>query len=156
MMRGKSQLNKRRRMPVVGVVMTSFPYFVEADDNANRMESMMDEHGIRHLPVQETGKVVGIVSERDLHHRIKRDAPSAEKDTILARHVMVKDPYVVSFRTPLSEVVLEMARRRIGSVIVQRQGRLAGILSAMDVCRILGEYLESIFPTGRRGGGAAA
>jgi hypothetical protein len=29
-------------------------------------------------------------------------------------------------------------------------------LSAMDVCRILGEYLESIFPTGRRGGGAAA
>jgi acetoin utilization protein AcuB len=156
MMRGKSQLNKRRRMPVVGVVMTSFPYFVEADDNANRMESMMDEHGIRHLPVQENGKVVGIVSERDLHHRIKRDAPSAEKDTILARHVMVKDPYVVSFRTPLSEVVLEMARRRIGSVIVQRQGRLAGILSAMDVCRILGEYLESIFPTGRRGGGAAA
>lgn len=155
-MRGKSQLNKRRRMPVVGVVMTSFPYFVEADDNANRMESMMDEHGIRHLPVQENGKVVGIVSERDLHHRIKRDAPSAEKDTILARHVMVKDPYVVSFRTPLSEVVLEMARRRIGSVIVQRQGRLAGILSAMDVCRILGEYLESIFPTGRRGGGAAA
>jgi len=156
MMRGKSQLNKRRRMPVVGVVMTSFPYFVETDDNANRMESMMDEHGIRHLPVQENGKVVGIVSERDLHHRIKRDAPSAEKDTILARHVMVKDPYVVSFRAPLSEVVLEMARRRIGSVIVQRQGRLAGILSAMDVCRILGEYLESIFPTGRRGGGAAA
>ena len=155
-MRGKSQLNKRRKMPVVGVVMTSFPYFVEADDNANRMESMMDEHGIRHLPVQENGKVVGIVSERDLHHRIKRDAPSAEKDTILARHVMVKDPYVVSFRATLSEVVLEMARRRIGSVIIQRQGRLAGILSAMDVCRILGEYLESMFPTGRRGGGAAA
>jgi acetoin utilization protein AcuB len=136
--------------------MTSFPYFVEADDDASRMESMMDEHGIRHLPVQENGKIVGIVSERDLYHRMKRSAPSAEKKTILARHVMVSDPYIVSFRAPLSEVVLEMARRRIGSVIVQRQGKLAGILSAMDVCRILGEYLEAMFPGGRRGGGAAA
>ncbi len=136
--------------------MTSFPYFVDATDNANQMESMMDEHGIRHLPVQEDGRVVGIVSERDLHHYVKRDTPAAEKETIQARHVMVSDPYVVSFRAPLNEVVFEMARRRIGSVIVQRQGKLAGILSAIDVCRILGEYLESTFPTGRRGGGAAA
>ena len=44
----------------------------------------------------------------------------------------------------------------IGSVIVQRQGKLAGILSAIDVCRILGEYLESMFPNGRRGGDSAA
>jgi len=155
-MRGTSQLKKLRRLPVVGLVMTSFPYFIEVDDDANRMESMMDEHGIRHLPVQENGKVVGIISERDLHHRVKREAPSAEKNTILARHIMVADPYIVSFRAPLSEVVLEMARRRIGSVIVQRQGKLAGILSAIDVCRILGEYLESMFPTGRRGGGGGA
>ena len=105
-MRGQFPLNKRRRMPVVGLVMTSFPYFIEVDDDTNRMESMMDEHGIRHLPVQENGKVVGIVSERDLHHRVKRDAPAAEKNTILARHIMVADPYIVSFRTPLSEVVL--------------------------------------------------
>jgi len=49
-----------------------------------------------------------------------------------------------------------MAKRRIGSVIVQRQGKLAGILSAIDVCRILGEYLESMFPDGRRGGDSAA
>jgi len=147
---------KNTKMPVVGAVMTSFPYFVEADDTASKLERMMDEHGIRHLPVQNKGKVVGIVSERDLHHYIKREAPAAEKDTIRARHIMVPNPYVASFRTPLNEVVLEMAKRRIGSVIVQRQGKLAGILSAMDVCRILGEYLESMFPTGRRGGNTAA
>jgi CBS domain-containing protein len=53
-------------------------------------------------------------------------------------------------------VVFEMAKRRIGSVIVQRQGKLAGILSAIDVCRILGEYLDAIFPRGSRGGNSAA
>lgn len=143
-------------MPIVGAVMTSFPYFVESDATAATLESMMEQHSIRHLPVQENGKVVGIVSERDLHHRVKRDAPKAEKDRIHARQIMVPDPYIVPFRTPLHEVVFEMAKRRIGSVLVQRQGKLAGILSAMDVCRIFGEYLESMFPDGRRGGGDTA
>jgi acetoin utilization protein AcuB len=148
-------MKKSVKMPVVGAVMTSFPYFVEPGDTARKLERMMDEHGIRHLPVQNKGKVVGIVSERDLHHYIKRAAPEAEKETIQARHIMISDPYIVPFRAPLNEVVLEMAKRRIGSVIVQRQGKLAGILSAIDVCRILGEYLESMFP-GRRGGSTAA
>ncbi|HEY7715822.1 MAG TPA: CBS domain-containing protein [Candidatus Binatia bacterium] len=149
-------LKKRRRMPIVGAVMTSFPYFVETDETAAAMESLMDEHGIRHLPVQENGKVVGIVSERDLHHYVKRDAPKSEKDKVLARDIMVAEPYIAPFRTPLNEVVFEMAKRRIGSVIIQRHGKLAGILSAIDVCRILGEYLESMFPSGSRGGNTAA
>lgn len=141
-----AKIVKKRKMPIVGTVMTSFPYFVEAHDTAARMERMMDQHGIRHLPVQHKGKVVGIVSERDLHHYIKRSTPQEEKDKIRARDIMVSDPYVVPFRTPLNEVVFEMAKRRIGSVIVQRHGKLAGILSAIDVCRILGEYLDSLYP----------
>ena len=149
-------IKKTVKMPVVGSVMTSFPYFVEVDDTANKIERMMDEHAIRHLPVQDRGKVIGIVSERDLHHYVKRDVPEAEKETIQARHIMIPDPYIVSFRAPLNEVVREMAQRRIGSVIVQRHGKLAGILSANDVCRILGEYLESMFPGGHRGGDTAA
>jgi acetoin utilization protein AcuB len=143
-------------MPIVGAVMTSFPYFVEADDTATRMEQLMDQHGIRHLPVQEKGKVVGIISERDLHHYVKRSSSAEEKNRVFARDIMVPEPYIVPFRAPLNDVVFEMAKRRIGSVIVQRQGKLAGILSAIDVCRILGEYLESLFPTGRRGGDTAA
>ena len=51
---------KHKKMPIVGAVMTSFPYFVEVDDTAAKMERMMDEHSIRHLPVQEKGEVIGI------------------------------------------------------------------------------------------------
>jgi len=147
---------KQQKMPVVGAVMTSFPYSVEADDTATKMERMMEQHNIRHLPVQQNGKVIGIVSERDLHHRVSRSSPEAEKDKIRACDIMVPEPYIVPFRAPLNEVVFEMSKRRIGSVIVQRQGKLAGILSAIDVCRILGEYLDTFFPTGRRGGDTAA
>jgi acetoin utilization protein AcuB len=142
-------IKKRIKMPIVGSVMTSFPYFVEADETVTKVEQIMNQHAIRHLPVQHKGKVVGIVSERDLHHYVRRSMPQEEKDGIRARDIMISDPYVVPFRAPLSDVVFEMARRRIGSVIVQRHGKLAGILSSIDVCRILGEYLENLYPRPR-------
>ena len=134
-----------KKMPVVGAGMTSFPYFVEADDPVSKLEKLMDDHAIRHLPVQEKGKLVGIVSERDLHHLVNRRAATELKLKFQARDVMVADPYVAPFNTPLNEVLSELVLRHIGSVIVLRRGKLAGILSAIDVCRIFAEYLEEQF-----------
>ena len=137
-----------KKMPSVGAVMTSFPYFVEIEERVARIEAMMEEHGIRHLPVQENGRVVGVVSQRDLLRRINRGEQAVEKAQLCARDVMVGDPYLVSFKTPLNEVMAQMALRHIGSAIVLRRGKLAGILSAVDVCRIFAEYLEALFPEG--------
>ncbi len=143
-----------KKMPKVGLVMTSFPYFVEADDTAAKIERMMSDHDIRHLPVQDKGEIVGMISERDLHHFVKPDASQEEKARVTARDLMVGDPYVVAFNTPLNEVVSGMANRHIGSAIVVRRGKLAGVLTAIDVCRLLAEYLEAIFP-GNQAGEAA-
>ncbi len=134
--------------------MTSFPYFARTQDSALELEKIMDQRGIRHLPIQEDGKLVGIVSERDLHHIVKRSAHAEEKERLRARDIMVTQPYVVAFNTPLSEVMAQMARRRIGAAIVTRRGKLAGILSTMDVCRLFAEYLEAEF--GSDGGDDAA
>jgi acetoin utilization protein AcuB len=125
--------------------MTPFPYFVDADDGVTEVERLMDEHEIRHIPVQHEGQVVGIVSQRDLYHAADRLLPNTDKARIRARDIMVDEPYVVAFDTPLSEVALEMAKRRIGSTIVLHHEKLAGILSATDICRILGEILEYEF-----------
>jgi acetoin utilization protein AcuB len=135
-----------KKMPKVGLVMTSFPHFVGANDTAAKIEKMMDDYDIRHMPVQEKGRVVGLVSERDLHHFVKRGLPLEEKSAIKASDIMVGDPYVVEFNTPLNEVVAAMASRHIGSAIVMRRGKLAGVLTAVDVCRILAEYLDALFP----------
>jgi acetoin utilization protein AcuB len=143
-----------KKIPSVGAVMTSFPYFVESDDALGKLEKLMDERGIRHLPVQEKGKIVGIVSERDLHHRLPRSVAPEEKSRLRARDIMVVDPYVVPFKTPLNQVVMQMAKRHIGSAIVTRRGKLAGILSAVDVCRIFAEYLD--YQCGVVGGSDAA
>jgi acetoin utilization protein AcuB len=144
-------MKKYKKMPSVGSVMTPFPYFVDADASVLDVEQLMREHRIRHVPVEENGNVVGIVSERDLRHLANATSPPADKARISARDVMTADPYVVPFDTPLNTVAAEMAKRRIGSAIIVHHQKLAGILSVTDVCRILAEILTAEFSRSSRG-----
>ena len=125
--------------------MTPFPYFVEADDTIFEIERLMREHQIRHVPVQMNGQVAGVVSERDMRYFANRSSSDTVKRQVRAREVMSEAPYLVAFDAPLNEVTAEMARRHIGSAIVVHHGKLAGILSSTDVCRILAEILETEF-----------
>lgn len=141
-------LRDYRHMPPVSAAMTPFPYHVQAEDPITEVERLMDEHGIRHVPVQDGGHVIGIISERDLQHLVNPALPRRDHQRIRARDILIPDPYVVEMTTPLDEVVAEMARRQIGSAIVVRHERLAGILSATDVCRVLAAILRHRFPGG--------
>lgn len=144
-------MKKYKKMPHVGSVMTPFPYFVETADEIAKVKRLIDKHNIHHIPVQEDGRVVGVViSEPTLEQLIDRVLPNTDKARIRARDIMVDEPYIVSFDTPLNEVALEMAQRRSGYAIVLHHEKLAGILSATDICRILAEILEAEFlqPTG--------
>jgi acetoin utilization protein AcuB len=138
-------MKKYKKIPQVGSVMTPFPHFADADDGIAEVERLMDQHHVRHVPVQQDGRVVGIVSQRDLRRLIDRFLPITDKARIRARDIMINDPYVVAFDTPLHEVALEMAKRHIGSAIVLHHRKLAGILSATDICRIVAEIFESEF-----------
>jgi CBS domain-containing protein len=125
--------------------MTPFPYFVDTDNEVGEVERLMGKHHIHHIPVQQNGRVVGIVSERDLYHLGDGFLPITDRARIRARDIMADDPYIVAFDTPLNEVALEMAKRHTGSAIVLHHEKLAGILSATDICRILAEIFESEF-----------
>jgi acetoin utilization protein AcuB len=137
-------VKKYKKIPYVGSVMTPFPYFADTDDEIAEVERLMDAHHVAHIPVQQDGRVVGIVSERDLHHFIDRFLPNSDKAHIRARDIML-EPYIVTFETPLNTVAVEMAKRHIGSAIVLHHEKLAGILSTTDLCRILVEIFESEF-----------
>jgi acetoin utilization protein AcuB len=138
-------MKKYKKIPPVGSVMTPFPYSVDTDDTVAEVERLMNEHRIRHIPVQQDGRVVGIISQRDLYRLLERFLPNAKKAHIRARDIMIDEPYIVAFDAPLNEVALEMAKRHIGSVIVLHHQKLGGILSATDICRLLAEIFESEF-----------
>ena len=109
---------------------------------------MMAKHNIGALLVMTGDEIKGIVSERDLYRLGDRFLQNTDKARLRARDIMRDDPYVVGFDTPLNKVALEMAKRRIGSAIILHHEKLAGILSATDICRLLAEILESEFSPG--------
>ena len=53
---------RNARPPQVGAAMTPFPHFVKGDDTIDEVERLMRQHQIRHVPVQDEGRVVGIIS----------------------------------------------------------------------------------------------
>jgi CBS domain-containing membrane protein len=54
------------RIPSVFSAMTPFPHTVEVDESLLRARVLMVEHHVRHLPVQDRGTLVGILTDRDL------------------------------------------------------------------------------------------
>lgn len=145
-------LAQHRHMPPVSTLMTPFPYFVHPDDPIERVQELMREHDIRHVPVKQDDRVVGLISEGDLRWLTRAQAGAEGRD-VRVRDVQGPPPYAVDLSAPLGPVLLEMARRHVGSAIVLRSGRLAGIVTETDVCRALGIVLERRFGPG---GGQAA
>jgi len=136
------------RMPSVGAAMTPFPFAVGPDASVLEVEGLMKAHHIRHVPVQDEGRVLGVVSERDLHHLVHAALPDADKSRLRIRHLLRPDPYVIEMTAPLDQVAEEMAERHLGSAVVLRHGKLAGIFSTVDACRLLAEFLRDRFPEG--------
>ncbi len=130
-----------RRMPSVQTAMTPFPYSVAPHEDTRTALALMQEHGIRHLPVVSEGQIVGLLSERDVltMYRLCAQTPKPVGE------VCSKPAYIVDHRERLDNVVLGMAERGIGSAVVEKQGHLAGILTHSDVCRALARTLREIF-----------
>ncbi len=126
-----------RRPPRLASAMTPFPYAIDAAASAGDARAMMAEHAIHHLPVTASGAIAGIVTDRDL------DGADGQAP-VHALHT--PHPYVVDLATPLEAVLRTMAERHLGSVIVTREGRLAGVLTWVDVCRAFAEHLARQFP----------
>jgi CBS domain-containing protein len=134
-----------RHMPTVKVAMTTFPYSIDIDATLADAWAMMLEHDVRHLPVTENDALVGILTERDLR-LVLHPGSAATAGTV--RLACTMDPFVVNDDTRLDVVAREMAERQIGSVLIERHGKLVGILTTTDVCRLLVGLLEARFPDG--------
>ncbi|MEW6270451.1 MAG: CBS domain-containing protein [Thermodesulfobacteriota bacterium] len=68
----------------------------------------------------------------------------------MVRNAYEEGPYVVEDDEPLDVVAREMADRQIGSALVTRHGKLVGIITTTDVCRLLADVLAAHFPGGAR------
>lgn len=125
----------RFRMPVEEFTSPN-PITASESSSIEELRQMMDTNGIRHIPIVDHEKVVGIISDRDL--RVVAGLKLADKKMIKASDLMVRDPLTVSSEMPLDEVAFEMSSRKVGSVIVNDENdELLGIFTVTDALNAL-------------------
>jgi acetoin utilization protein AcuB len=134
-----------KQMPQIQKFMTTMPHTIGKDIPLDTALNMMREHRIRHLPVQEGGKLIGVLTDRDL----KLATSFADAKGLKVEEVMTPDPFTAAPDAPLDQVVLEMAEHKYGcAIILQGNGKVVGIFTAVDGLRVLGETLGSFFKHG--------
>ena len=128
-------------------LMTKKVFTVEPHDMIDRVFFLIHYEKVRHLPVIEKGKVVGIVSDRDLYKAL---GPKSNSNSITAEgatelhvlpkkvtHIMHRGVITVRTDTYASKAAELMADNRIGALpVIDKQNKLVGILSATDILRV--------------------
>jgi acetoin utilization protein AcuB len=132
--------------PHIVTIMTPLPHTIEAGRSIHEAKAIMDSEGIRHLPVTSEGRLVGMLSERDLKLAFAIAATGETSESLNVGDVCNLDAYVVEHNTPVDQVLMHMAENRLGSALVTRSGRLVGILTNTDVYRCYAELLKIAYP----------
>lgn len=131
-------------------LMTSKVFIVEQDDLIDRVFFLIHYERIRHLPVVEKGKVVGIVSDRDLYKALGPKSSSGAIEVATGtnttelhvvpkkvRHIMRRGVITVERDTSASDAAALMADNKIGALpVVDKDNKLVGILSSTDILRV--------------------
>ena len=115
--------------------MTPAPHSIGRDQPLSLAHERMRGWGVRHLPVLEGGKLVGILSQRDaLLVETLRDVDPTK---VSVEDAMTSDVYLASPDTPLLEVASTMADHKYGCAVVMNGAHLAGIFTTVDALRAL-------------------
>jgi len=124
-------------MPTCRDVMTREPVYCAPSDPVTRAAELMRSHDVGSLPVVEpgdTGRLVGMVTDRDLVLKIVAGPHAAERATV--RDAMTAEAWSCRADEDVSRAVSMMADKRVRRMpIVDGEGRLVGIIAEADVAK---------------------
>jgi acetoin utilization protein AcuB len=129
---------------------------IEPGATIRQAVASMTRNKLRHLPVVEAGRLVGIVTDRDLRQAvfapIVQERPGVGDDAvdvIPVREVMTWAVVTVRPTTDLRDAARLMHEQKIGALPVTDDERLVGILTESDVLVVLEELLRANVSTVR-------
>jgi acetoin utilization protein AcuB len=120
--------------------MTPSPKTINAGKDIKFAYNYMLDNHIRHLPVLDGGKLVGIISDRDIKFITSFD--ELKKSDILVEEACTDTPYQVDIDTPIGSVCQEMTDNKYSSTLVMEDGKLAGIFTWIDALKIISKHTD--------------
>jgi CBS domain-containing membrane protein len=131
-------------------LMTRDPVTLDEGEDLDLADRLMRLARIRHLPVLEDGRLVGLVSERDLLRAQAEQLAGATEDErrkmsrwVKAGWIMTRELQQVEPDMPLLEAAQLMHENKYGCLPVVEGGKLVGILTEADFVALAIRELES-------------
>jgi CBS domain-containing protein len=137
---------------------------VSPDATVEVISSLFQLHNINGCPVvDEEGLLIGIVTEDDLvfgrmgvsdammeEARVvgKKPVPGNDSNQYVSE-IMTPNPITAEEDTPIEELCRLMWRLKIHRIPIVREGSVSGIVSSLDVCRIIAEGSASLLTQSR-------
>lgn len=130
-----------KTIPSIEKYMTATPHTIGAEQSLKKAHEVMREFKIRHLPVLKAGKLVGVVTDRDL--ALVETLKDVDPASVPVEDACTPDPYIVSPGAKLNEVCDQMTRHKYGSVLVVDNHKLVGVFTWIDALDAFAELLET-------------
>lgn len=129
---------------IVADVMTRDVVVVGPESPLREALAHFQKRHVRHLPVVQDGRLVGILSDRDFKRATPSRAAGASLeeferalDETQVGHVMTKEPWTVGPQADLKLTTALLVDKKFGALPVVEDGRLVGILTDIDLLRLL-------------------
>jgi CBS domain-containing protein len=128
------------QIPKIRELMTPSPRTIGESIPISTAKEYMSRDNIRHLPVLKAGRLVGIISDRD----IKASESFRGSGKLIVEEVMTFDPYTVLEDEPLDKVLLTMADKKYGCALVRPAGSqvVSGIFTDTDALKFCSALLQ--------------
>ncbi len=130
-----------KAIPTIQKYMTAVPHTIGSEQTLKKAHEVMREFRIRHLPVLKGGKLVGVLTDRDL--ALVESLKDVNPEQVPVEDACTPEPYIVSPEAHLDEVCHEMARHKYGCVLVVDNHKLVGLFTWVDALNAFSELLET-------------
>jgi acetoin utilization protein AcuB len=129
----------------VSELMTRKLITVGPDDSVEGAVRLLRQRGVRHLLVMTEGRLVGILSDRDIKRAMDPGKPQKKLlnigglffllEPILVREIMTRNPVIIAPDAAAQEAAAVMVAERFGALPVERGGEILGIVTETDLLR---------------------
>ncbi len=133
----------------VSEIMTREVVTLQEGQSLREALGLLQRHRIRHVPVLSEGRLIGIVTDRDLKRAtpsllsgIDRESFDKVLDETRVGQVMTRNPYTVTPSMRLKDAAKILIDQRFGALPVIDGGKLIGIVTATDLLKALHDMLE--------------